>query len=51
MIEFFVVAAFLSVFWFAIWSMITVSPIFAVSVLAAFSGGVYLLDRHLKRQG
>ena len=51
MIEFLVVAAFLSVFWFSIWSMITVSPIFTVSVLTAFFGGVYLIDRHLKKQG
>ena len=50
MIELLVVGAFLSVFWFAIWSMFMVSPIFTVSVLTAFFGGVYLLDRHLKRQ-
>ena len=51
MIELLVVGAFLSVFWFAIWSMIMVSPIFTVSVLSIVAGGVYLLDRHLKRQG
>ena len=50
MIQFLVVAAFLSVFWFAIWSMFMMSPVFTVSVLTAFFGGVYLLDRHLKRQ-
>ena len=49
MIEFFVVTAFLSVFWFAIWSMIVVSPVFTVSVLSAFFVGVYLIDRELKR--
>jgi len=49
MIEFLVVAAFLSVFWFAIWSMIVMSPIFTVSVLSAFFFGVYLIDQELKR--
>ena len=51
MIELLVVGAVLSVFWFAIWSMFMVSPIFTVSVLSIVAGGVYLLDRHLKRQG
>ena len=49
MIEFLVVAAFLSVFWFAIWSMIAVSPIFTVTVLTVFFVGVYLIERELKR--
>ena len=51
MIEFLVVAAFLSVFWFAIWSMFMMSPIFTVTILSSFFAGVYLLDRHLKKQG
>ena len=49
MIELIVVGAVLSVFWFAIWSMIMVSPIFTVSVLAAFFAVVYFIDRELKR--
>ena len=49
MIEFFVVAAFLSVFWFAIWSMIAMSPVFTVSVLSAFFYGVYLIDQEMRR--
>jgi len=49
MIQLLVVAAFLSVFWFAIWSMIAMSPVFTVSVLSAFFFGVYLIDQELKR--
>ena len=49
MIEFFVVAAFLSVFWFAIWSMIAMSPVFTVSVLSVFFYGVYLIDQEMRR--
>ena len=51
MIELLVVGAVLSVFWFAIWSMFMMDPIFTASVLVIVARGVYLLDRHLKRQG